>query len=55
VVKPDEAWDLVHYLRTLQYNNPSPELALFESTAEGRAIVAAKKVQNTNTGSGINP
>lgn len=55
VVKPDEAWDLVHYLRTLQYNSPSPELALFESTAEGRAIVAAKKVQNTNTGSGINP
>ena len=55
VVKPDEAWDLVHYLRTLQYNNPSPELALFESTAEGRAIVAAKKVQNTSTGSGINP
>ena len=55
VVKPEEAWDLVHYLRTLQYNNPSPELALWESTPEGKAIVAAKHVRNTNTGSGMYP
>ena len=55
VVKPEEAWDLVHYLRTLQYNNPSPELALWESTPEGKAIVAAKRVRNTNTGSGVSP
>ena len=55
VVKPDEAWDLVHYLRTLQYNNPSPELALWESTPEGKAIVQAKHVRDTNTGSGIRP
>jgi mono/diheme cytochrome c family protein len=55
VVKPEEAWDLVHYLRTLQYNNPSPELALWESTPEGKAIVEAKHVQNTNTGSGVQP
>jgi len=55
VVKPEDAWDLVHYLRTLQYNNPSPELALWESTPEGKAIVAAKHVRNTNTGSGVNP
>jgi cytochrome c oxidase cbb3-type subunit 2 len=55
VVKPDEAWDLVHYLRTLQYNNPSPELALWESTPEGKAIVEAKRVRNTNTGSGVSP
>jgi len=55
VVKPEDAWDLVHYLRTLQYNNPSPELTLFESTAEGRQIVAAKRVRNTNTGSGVTP
>jgi len=55
VVKPEDAWDLVHYLRTLQYNNPSPELTLWESTAEGRAIVAAKRVENTNTGSGVKP
>jgi mono/diheme cytochrome c family protein len=55
VVKPEDAWDLVHYLRTLQYNNPSPELALWEGTQEGKAIVAAKRIQNTNTGSGLKP
>ncbi len=55
VVKPEDAWDLVHYLRTLQYNNPSPELALWLSTPEGKAIVEAKKVENTNTGSGVRP
>jgi hypothetical protein len=55
VVKPEDAWDLVHYLRTLQYNNASPELALWESTPEGKAIVAAKQVRNTYTGSGVNP
>ncbi|MGB7437720.1 MAG: cytochrome c, partial [Candidatus Acidiferrum sp.] len=55
VVKPEDAWDLVHYLRTLQYNNPSPELALWMSTPEGKAIVEAKHVENTNTGSGVKP
>jgi len=55
VVKPEDAWDLVHYLRTLQYNNMSPELTLWESTPEGKAVVAAKKVENTNTGSGVKP
>jgi len=54
-VKPADAWDLVHYLRTLQYNNASPELTLWESTPEGKAIVAAQRVENTNTGSGIKP
>jgi mono/diheme cytochrome c family protein len=55
VVKPEEAWDLVHYLRTLQVNNASPELALWVSTPEGKAIVDAKKVRNTTTGSGVKP
>ena len=55
VVKPEDAWDLVHYLRTLQYNNSSPELALWEGTPEGKAIVAAKQVKNTYTGSGVKP
>jgi mono/diheme cytochrome c family protein len=55
VVKPEEAWDLVHYLRTLQVNNTSPELTLWESTPEGKAIVSAKKVENTYTGSGVKP
>jgi mono/diheme cytochrome c family protein len=55
VVKPEDAWDLVHYLRTLQVNNKSPELALWLSTPEGKAIIEAKKVENTNTGSGVKP
>jgi len=55
VVKPEDAWDLVHFLRTLQYNNKSPELALWMSTKEGADIVNAKHVQNTNTGSGVKP
>jgi cytochrome c oxidase cbb3-type subunit I/II len=55
VVKPEEAWDLVHYLRTLQYNNKSPELTLWMSTKEGADIVNAKHVQNTYTGSGVKP
>jgi mono/diheme cytochrome c family protein len=55
VIKPEDAWDLVHFLRTLQYNNKSPELTLWMSTKEGAAIVNAKKVENTNTGSGVKP
>jgi mono/diheme cytochrome c family protein len=55
VIKPEEAWDLVHYLRTLQVTHKSPELTLWMSTKEGAEIVAAKKTANTNTGSGIAP
>jgi mono/diheme cytochrome c family protein len=55
VIKPEDAWDLVHFLRTLQYNNKSPELTLWLSTKEGAAIVNAKKVENTYTGSGVRP
>jgi mono/diheme cytochrome c family protein/cytochrome c553 len=54
VVKPEEAWDLVHYLRTLQVTHKSPELALWMSTKEGAAIVSAQKITGTSTGSGIN-
>src|ERR1700737_1459949 len=54
VVKPEEAWDLVHYLRTLQVTHKSPELALWMSTPEGAAIVSAQKISGTPTGSGIN-
>ena len=55
VIKPEDAWDLVHYLRTLQYNNKSPELTLWLSTKEGAAIVNAQKVSNTYTGSDLKP
>ncbi len=53
VVKPDEAWDLVHFLRTLQVTHKSPELALWESTKEGADQVASRRLTGTPTGSGI--
>ena len=55
VIKPEEAWDLVHYLRTLQVSHASPELALWKTTPEGAAFLAAEKVRNTPTGSGLAP
>jgi cytochrome c oxidase cbb3-type subunit 2 len=55
VVKPDDAWDLVHYLRTLQISHKSPELAVWEGTQEGAAIVKAERVRNTYTGNPIHP
>jgi len=53
VIKPDDAWDLVHFLRTLQVTHKSPELALWESTKEGAQQVASRRVNGTPTGSGI--
>ncbi len=53
VIKPDDAWDLVHFLRTLQVTHKSPELALWESTKEGAQQVTSRKVSGTPTGSGI--
>jgi mono/diheme cytochrome c family protein len=53
VIKPEDAWDLVHYLRTLQVAHKSPELALWESSKEGAEIVKAQKIVGTPTGSGI--
>jgi mono/diheme cytochrome c family protein len=53
VIKPEDAWDLVHFLRTLQVTNKTPELALWESTKEGAEQVASRKLYGTPTGSGI--
>ena len=53
VIKPNDAWDLVHYLRTLQVNRKSAELALWEGTPEGAAIVKAQRISGTPTGSGV--
>ena len=53
VIKPEEAWDLVHYLRTLQITHKSPELALWKTTKEGAEIVKAATITGTPTGSGI--
>ena len=52
VIKPGQAWDLVHYLRTLQITHKSPELRLWESTPEGAQMVKAAKPTGTPTGSG---
>jgi cytochrome c oxidase cbb3-type subunit 2 len=53
VIKPNDAWDLVHYLRTLQVKHKSPELTLWEGTPEGAAIVKAQRISGTPTGSGV--
>jgi mono/diheme cytochrome c family protein len=53
VIKPEDAWDLVHYLRTLQVTHKSPELTLWMSSKEGAEIVNASKITGTPTGSGI--
>jgi mono/diheme cytochrome c family protein len=53
VIKPEDAWDLVHYLRTLQVTHKSPELTLWMGTKEGAEFVKAQKVGGTPTGSGI--
>ena len=53
VIKPEEAWDLVHYLRTLQVTHKSPELTLWLGTKEGAEIVKASRATGTPTGSGV--
>jgi cytochrome c oxidase cbb3-type subunit 2 len=53
VIKPEDAWDLVHYLRTLQVTHKSPELALWMTSKEGAEIVNTQKITGTPTGSGI--
>jgi mono/diheme cytochrome c family protein len=53
VIKPEEAWDLVHYLRTLQVTHKSPELTLWMGTKEGAEIVKASRATGTPTGSGV--
>ncbi len=53
VIKPEDAWDLVHYLRTLQVTTKSPELALWMTSKEGAEIVKAQKITGTPTGAGI--
>ena len=52
VLKPDEAWDLVHYLRTLQVRHKSAELRLWESTPQGAELVKAARTGGTPTGTG---
>ena len=53
VIKPEDAWDLVHYLRTLQVTTKSAELALWMTSKEGAEIVKAQKIVGTPTGADI--
>jgi len=53
VIKPEDAWDLVHYLRTLQVTRKSAELTLWMSSKEGAEVANAQKIVGTPTGSGI--
>jgi mono/diheme cytochrome c family protein len=53
VVKSEDAWDLVHYLRTLQIWHKSPELALWQS--QGGEYAKSDKPENTYTGADVHP
>jgi mono/diheme cytochrome c family protein len=53
VIKPEDAWDLVHYLRTLQVSHKSPELVLWMTSKEGAEFIKAHKTTGTPTGAGI--
>ena len=45
-VKPNEAWDLVHFLRTLQVGRPSPENKVLKA-AGGRSVLAPTNEQQS--------
>ena len=49
-IKPEEAWDLVHYLRTLAQESGAYPLTDFQRCAE---IVDAQRITGTTIGSGI--
>ena len=53
VIKPEDAWDLVHYLRTLQVAHKSPEFALWMTSKEGAEFNKAQKITGTPTGAGV--
>ncbi len=53
IIKLEDAWDLVRYMRTLQVMHKSPELALWLTSKGGVEIVNAQKTVGAPTGSGI--
>jgi len=53
IIKPEDAWDLVRYMRTLQVMDKSPELAVWLTSKGGVEIVNAQKTVGAPTGSGI--
>ena len=53
IIKPEDAWDLVHCMRTLQVTRKSPELAFWLTSKHGPEIVNAQYIVGTPTGSDI--
>jgi len=53
IIKPEDAWDLVRYMRTLQVTQKSPELAVWLTSKGGVEIVNAEKTVGAPAGSGI--
>jgi hypothetical protein len=53
IIKQEDAWDLVHYMRTLQVTHKSPELAVWSTSKGSVKIVNAQKMVGTPRGSGI--
>ena len=53
VIKTEDAWDIVHFLRTLQVTHKSPELTMWRQAKEGADEIATKKIGGTPSGAGI--
>ena len=52
-MKPEDAWDLVRYMRRMQVMYKSPELAVWLTSKGGVEIVNAQKTVGAPKGSGI--
>jgi hypothetical protein len=46
VIKPEDAWDLTHSLRSLQMNDKGHELTLCESAPEGIRLRPAENAEH---------
>jgi hypothetical protein len=53
IIKPEDAWNLVHQMRMLQVTHKIPELALMLTSKEDAEIVNAQKTVGAPTGSGM--
>jgi hypothetical protein len=53
VIKPEDAWNLVHHMRMLRARPKSPELVLWPTAKDRAEIVNVQKVVGTPTESGM--
>jgi hypothetical protein len=49
IIKPEDAWDLVHYLCMLRVTRKSPELVVWLTSKGGVEIVNAQKEDGRDT------